>query len=165
MLVRSAPLGAYAGNRGRNAVPQRRLTALPLALLATAALAACSIEISPESVPVPFSVAPTPSASAGVPKYVCSEAYKILTDGAVRLAGFIRGDGEHNRQGLRDTLTDMAGKMDTEAARVTDADLRQALGAVSADLTQAAQGADPKGYVNGGFQTVGQKLDAACASA
>jgi len=98
-------------------VPQRRLAAVPLALVATAALAAgCSIEISPESVPVPFSVAPTPSASAGVPKYVCSEAYKILTDGAVRLAGFIRGDGEHNRQGLRDTLTDMAGKMDTEPA-------------------------------------------------
>ena len=142
-------------------MPQRRLTALPLALLASASLAACSIEISPESMPVPFSVAPTPSASAGVPKYVCTAAYKILTDGAVRLAGFL-GDGEHNRQGIRDTLTGMAAKLDTEATRVTDADLKQALDAVSADLTAGAQGADPKGYVNGGFQTVGQKLDAAC---
>lgn len=145
-------------------MPQRRLTALPLALLASVALAACSVEISPESLPVPFSVAPTPSASAGVPKYVCTAAYKILTDGAVRLAGFL-GDGEHNRQGMRDTLTGMAAKLDTEATRVTDADLKQALGAVSADLTAGAQGADPKGYVNGGFQTVGQKLDAACPAA
>jgi len=145
-------------------VPQRRLTALPLALLASVTLAACSVEISPESLPVPFSVAPTPSASAGVPKYVCTAAYKILTDGAVRLAGFL-GDGEHNRQGIRDTLTGMAAKLDTEATRVTDTDLKQALGAVSADLTAGAQGADPKGYVNGGFQTVGQKLDAACPAA
>jgi len=146
-------------------VPQRRLTALPLALLASASLAACSIEISPESMPVPFSVAPTPSASAGVPKYVCTAAYKILTDGAVRMAGFIGGDSEHSRQGLRDALTDMAAKINTEATRVTDADLKQALDAVSADLTAGAQGTDPRGYVNGGFQTVGQKLDAACPSA
>jgi hypothetical protein len=147
-------------------VPQRRLAAVPLALVATAALAAgCSIEISPESVPVPFSVAPTPSASAGVPKYVCTAAYKILTDGAVRLAGFVRGDGEHARQGLRDTFTDMAGKLDAETARVTDPALKEALGTVSADLKAAAQGPDPKAYANDGFQTVGQKLDSACASA
>ena len=146
-------------------MPHRRLAALPLALVATAALAAgCSIEISPESVPVPFSVAPTPSASAGVPKYVCTAAYKILTDGAVRLAGYVRGDGEHNRQGLRDTFTDMAAKLDTEAARVTDPSLQQALSTVSSDLKAAAQGPDPKAYVNGGFQTVGQKLDSACPS-
>ncbi|WP_433361975.1 hypothetical protein ACQPZX_29520 [Actinoplanes sp. CA-142083] len=147
-------------------MPQRRLAALPLALVATAALAAgCSIEISPESVPVPFSVAPTPSGSAGVPKYVCTAAYKILTDGAVRMAGYIRGDGEHNRQGLRDTFNDMAAKLNTEAAGVTDPSLKQALGEVSSDLTAAAQGSDPKAYANGGFQTVGQKLDDACPSA
>jgi hypothetical protein len=110
-------------------------------------------------------VAPTPSGSAGVPKYVCTTAYKVLTDGAVRLAGYVRGDGEHNRQGLRDTLTDMAAKLDAETVRVTDPALKEALGSVSADLTAAAQGPDPKGYVNGGFQTVGQKLDSACPSA
>ncbi|MFI5890276.1 hypothetical protein ACIA5D_09150 [Actinoplanes sp. NPDC051513] len=147
-------------------MPQRRLAALPLALVATAALAAgCSIEISPESVPVPFSVAPTPSASAGVPKYVCTAAYKILTDGAVRLAGYMTGDGEHARQGLRDTFADMAGKLDAEAAGTTDPALKQALGEVSSDLTAASQQQDPKAYVNGGFQTVGQKLDDACPSA
>ena len=141
------------------------LTALPLALVATTALAAgCAIEISPGSVsaPVPFSVAPTPSASAGVPKYVCTAAYKILTDGAVRLAGFVRGSGEHNRQGLRDTLNDMSGKLTTEANGTPDATLAQALRAVACDLTTAAQQPDPKAYVNGGFSTVGQKLDAAC---
>jgi hypothetical protein len=147
-----------------NAVPRRRLTALPLALVATASVAAgCSIEISPEAVPVPFSVAPTPSASAGVPKYVCSAAYKILTDGAVHLAGYVRGTGPHNTQGLRDTLTDMAGKITAEADGTTDPTLRQSLRVVAADLTAGAQGADPKAYVNGDFATVGQKLDSACA--
>jgi hypothetical protein len=148
-------------------VPQRRLAALPLALLATAALAAgCAIEISPESnVPVPFSVAPTPSASAGVPKYVCTAAYKILTDGAVHLAEGLTAAGDKQRQELQASLTDMATKLNAEAAGTADTPLREALNAVAADLTSGAQQTDPKSYVNGGFQTVGQKLDRACADA
>ena len=148
-------------------MPQRRLAALPLALLATAALAAgCAIEISPESnVPVPFSVAPTPSASAGVPKYVCTAAYKILTDGAVHLAEGLTASGDKQRKELHDSLTDMATKLTTEAAGTTDAPLREALNAVATDLTSGAQQADPKAYVNGDFQTVGQKLDPACDDA
>jgi hypothetical protein len=151
-----------------NAVPRRRLTAVPLALVATTALAAgCAIEISPGAVsaPVPFSVAPTPSASAGVPKYVCTAAYKILTDGAVKLAGYIRGSGPHNTQGLRDTFTEMAGKFTAEADRTTDPALGSALRSVAASLTAGAQQSDPKAYANGDFQTVGQKLDDACADA
>ena len=148
-------------------MPQRRLAALPLALLATAALAAgCAIEISPESnVPVPFSVAPTPSASAGVPKYVCTAAYKILTDGAVHLAEGLTAAGDKQRQELHDSLTDMATKLNTEAAGTTDGPLREALAGVAADLTAGAQQTDPKAYVNGGFQNVGQKLDPACDNA
>lgn len=145
-------------------MPHRRLTALPLALAATAALAAgCSIAVSPESVPVPFSVAPTPSASAGVPKYVCTAAYKILTDGAVRLAAYVTGSGDEARKGMRDTFTQMAAKVTAEADGTSDTELAQALRAVAGDLTAAAQQNDPKAYVNGGFQTVGQKLDGACA--
>jgi len=146
-------------------VPQRRLAALPLALLATAALAAgCAIEISPGSdIPIPFNIAPTPSASAGVPKYVCTAAYKILTDGAVHLAEGLTASGDRQRRELHDELTDMATKLNTEAARTPDAPLREALSAVATDLTSGAQQADPKAYVNGGFQTVGQKLDPACA--
>jgi hypothetical protein len=148
-------------------VPHRRLAALPIVMLAAATLAAgCAIEISPESnVPVPFSVAPTPSASAGVPKYVCTAAYKILTDGAVRLAESLTASGDRQRQGLHDSLTDMATKLTTEAAGTADVRLREALTAVAADLTSGAQQADPKAYVNGGFQTVGQKLDPACDDA
>jgi hypothetical protein len=149
-------------------VPYRRLTALPLALVATAALSAgCAIEISPGAVqaPVPFSVAPTPSASSGVPKYVCTAAYKILTDGAVRLAEYMTGSSDKAKQGMRDTFTDMAAKLTTEADGTTDTALAQALRTVSADFTTAAQQADPKSYVNGGFETVGQKLDDACADA
>lgn len=149
-------------------MPQRRLAALPAALLAvllsTAALAGCSIEISPDSaVPVPFSVAPTPSASAGVPAYVCTAAYKILTDGAVRLAETMTGAGDKADQGMRDTFTDMAAKLTAEAAGTSDGPLREALTAVAADLTAGARQPDPRSYVNGGFQTVGQKLDPACA--
>jgi hypothetical protein len=151
-----------------NDVPHRRRTALPLALVATAAVAAgCAIEVSPDAVkvPVPFSVAPTPSASAGVPKYVCTAAYKILTDGAVRLAEYMTGSSDRADKGMRDTFTDMATKLTAEADGTTDTDLAQALRTVSADLTTAAQRPDPKSYVNGGFVTVGQKLDGACADA
>lgn len=148
-------------------MPHRRLAALPLVLMATATLAAgCAIEISPDSnVPLPFSVAPTPSASAGVPKYVCTAAYKILTDGAVRLAENLTASGDKQRQGLHDSLTEMATKLNTEAAGTADVRLQGALTAVAADLTAGAQQADPKAYVNGGFQTVGQKLDPACNDA
>jgi hypothetical protein len=143
-------------------VPQRRLTALPLAVIATASLAGCAIELSPESVPIPFSVAPTPSGSAGVPAYVCTAAYKILTDGAVQLAVKMSSSSDSAKQDMRDAFTDMATKLDREAAGTADQDLKQALAAVSSDLTAAAQQPDPKAYVNGGFQTVGQKLDSAC---
>src|SRR4051794_21813934 len=140
------------------AVPQRRLAALPLALVAALA-AGCAVEVKADSIPVPFSVAPTPSASAGVPKYVCTAAYKILTDGAVHLAGSLNGD----EQGLRDTFTEMAGQLTAEADKSTDAELGTALRTMAADLTTAAKQDDPKAYVDGGFQTVGQKLDGACA--
>ncbi|GIF20779.1 hypothetical protein BJ973_001315 [Actinoplanes tereljensis] len=149
-------------------MPQRRLTALTIALVATAGLTAgCAIEISPEAagVPVPFSLAPTPSASAGVPAYTCTAAYKILTDGAVQLAGVAGSSSDSAKQKMRDTFTDMAGKLDKEAALTSGPELKQALSAVSSDLTAAAQQPDPKAYVNGGFETVGQKLDDACADA
>ncbi|WP_433293410.1 hypothetical protein ACQP2F_30550 [Actinoplanes sp. CA-030573] len=149
-------------------MPRRRLTAVPLFAATVALAAGCSIEVSPDAVsaPIPFSVAPTPSSSAGVPKYVCTAGYKILTDGAVKLAGYIRGSGPHNTQGLRDTFTEMAAKFTAEADKTTtDPALQSALREVAASLTAGAQQPDPKAYANGDFQTVGQKLDAACAGA
>jgi hypothetical protein len=131
-------------------VPHRRLAAPPLVLalplvLATAALATgCSIAVAPGSVPVPFSVAPTPSASA------------------VRLAEFAGNSGDKAADGMRQTFTDMAGQVDAEAARTTDADLKKALGEISTTLTDGARQPDPKTFVNGDFQTVGQKLDGHC---
>jgi hypothetical protein len=150
-----------------NVVPHAllRRTAVPLALIATVALAAgCEVDLKTgdSGMPVPFSVAPTPSGSAGVPEYVCTAAYKILTDGAVRLAGYINGAGDAAKQGMRDTFTDMAAKMTAEADKTTDAKLEQALRTVAGDLTAGAREADPKAYADGGFQTVGQKLDDAC---
>jgi len=148
-------------------VPQRRLTALTLALVATAGVASgCAIELEPESIPAPFSQAPIPSASVGVPAYVCTAAYKILTDGAVKLAGYLSSSSDTAKQGMRDAFADMATKVDAEAALTADTELKTALAAVSADLrTGSAETADPKAYVDGGFQTVGQKLDGACADA
>ena len=148
-------------------MPQRRLTALTIALVATAGVAAgCAVELKPgDSLPVPFSVAPTPSASAGVPAYTCTAAYKILTDGAVRLAGFVNSSSDSAKKGMRDAFADMATKFDREAALTSDPELKQALSAVSSDLTAGSQQPDPKAYVDGGFQTVGQKLDGACADA
>jgi hypothetical protein len=147
--------------RGRPAVPHRRLAAVPLALFATAALAAgCAIEVRADSLPVPFSVAPTPSAAAGVPAYVCTAAYKILTDGAVRLAGYLGGAGDAD--GMREAFGDMAAQVSAEADGTSDAALAEALRAVAADLTAGARQDDPKAYAEGGFATVGQKLDTAC---
>lgn len=144
-------------------VPNRRPAALLLALAATSALATgCSIDVAPGSVPVPFSVAPIPSASAGIPKYVCTAAYKILTDGAVRLAEFAANSGDKAADGMRQTFTDMAAQVDATAATTSDADLKQALGTISAKLTAGAQESDPKTFVNGDFQTVGQTLDGHC---
>lgn len=144
-------------------MPHRRLIALPLLCVTMAVSAGCAVEIDPESIPVPFSVAPTPSESAGVPAYVCTAAYKILTDGAVRLAGSFGASGDKAKQGMRDAFTDMAAKMNAEAARTPDTELRQAMHAVADSLTGGAALPDPKTYVNGDFQTVGQKLDPACA--
>lgn len=132
-------------------------------LLATAMLiAGCAIEVKADAIPVPFSVAPTPSASAGVPEFVCTAAYKILTDGAVDLAGYVSGTGDSAEQGMRDTFTAMATRVTAEADKTSDARLKQALRTVADDLTAGARQADPKAYVDGGFQTVGQKLDDAC---
>lgn len=140
-------------------MPQRRHAAAPLTLLAMATLVAgCGgIELKADSVPVPFSVDPTPSASAGVPAYVCTAAYKILTDGAVRIAGLLSDAG-----GIRSALTDMAAELTAEADRTDAADLATALRAVAADLTAGSRQADPEAYAEGGFATVGQKLDRAC---
>jgi hypothetical protein len=144
-------------------VPHRRHIVLPLALAATAALAGgCTIEVTPGSVPVPFSVAPTPSASAGIPKYVCTATYKILTDGAVRLAEYAANSGNAATDGMRKTFTEMATQVDAEAARTTDADLKQALQKISENLSSGARQTDPKAYIDGEFQTVGQKLDGTC---
>jgi len=146
-----------------NAVRLRRHTVLATSVLAAAALTAgCSIEISPDAVPVPISIAPTPSESAGVPKYVCSAVYKVLTDGAVRLALDSAKSGDEAVAGMHQTFTDMAAKVDAEAARTTDTGLRQALGEISSGLTAGAQQSDPRTYLNGGFQSVGQKLDGHC---
>jgi hypothetical protein len=156
-------LGRETRSMRGNAVPHRRRTARLLGLLATAALAAgCGIQVSPASVPVPFSVAPTPSASAGVPAYVCTAVYKILTEGAVRLAGLVGGSGDSARDGIRKALTDMAAEVDEEAGRTGDADLQRALRGISGDLSAGARQSDPQAYVDGGFPTVGQKLDGTC---
>ena len=141
----------------------RRHTVLAASVLAAAALTTgCSIEISPDAVPVPISIAPTPSESAGVPKYVCSTAYKILTDGAVRLAVDSAKSGDEAVADMRKTFTDMAAKVDAEAARTPDAGLKQALARISSSLTEGANQSDPRAYVKGPFETVGQNLDGHC---
>ena len=143
-------------------MPHRRLAGLCLALLAASASTACEIAVSPGSVPAPFSIAPVPSASAGRPAYICTAVYKILTDGAVRLAGYVGGSGDAAKKGMQQTLADMSTQVGAEAAKTTDAALRQAIDKVSGDLAAGSKLADPKSYVNGGFETVGQNLDPAC---
>ncbi|MGX6601449.1 hypothetical protein ACWKSP_04820 [Micromonosporaceae bacterium Da 78-11] len=143
-------------------MPHRRLTALALAVVASTTLAGCEIDLQPGSVQAPFSIAPTPSASHGVPKYVCSAVYKILTDGAVQLAGYLQGTSDEAKQGMRDTFTDMSAKVTAAGAETTDADLKQATARIATSLTAASAQVNPKAYVDGDFATVGQNLDEAC---
>ncbi|SNR91157.1 hypothetical protein SAMN06264365_10798 [Actinoplanes regularis] len=149
--------------RKGNAVPMRRRTAVPLALLATAALAAgCEIEVSPGSLPTPFSVAPIPSASAGQPKYVCTAVYKILTDGAIKLAAYATGDSDTAKEGLRTTFTGMATEVTAAGAKSDDASQRAAVDEVAAALSGAGQSSDPKAFLDGEFTTIGQRIDDTC---
>jgi hypothetical protein len=156
-------LRPYDESKKGNVVPQRRRTAVPTAMIAalaaTASLSACSVEIAPGAVPAPFSVAPVPSASVGQPKYVCTEVYRILTDGAVKLAGQATGGGE---QGLRDTFTAMSADIRTAGATSVDAVQREKVEAIAAALDEGAKSDDPRGYLAGGFPTVGQELDGTC---
>jgi hypothetical protein len=143
-------------------MPQRRLAGLTLAVAAVAALAACEINISPESVPAPFSQAPVPSASVGQPAYVCTAVYQILTSGAARLGNSAGGKTAAAHQAMQSTLADMATRISAEGAKTTDTGLRQAIDSMAADLTAASKQPDPSSYVDGGFTTVGQKLDGRC---
>ena len=113
-------------------MPHRRpIAALPLALLAPLLLAGCEVELAPGAIPAPISIEPTPSASAGVPKYVCSATYKILTEGAVRLAEQTATSAEP--AAIKRTFTDMAARVDDELTRTTDPGLRDALKSISDD--------------------------------
>ncbi|MEU4562972.1 hypothetical protein AB0F72_31715 [Actinoplanes sp. NPDC023936] len=151
----------------RNLVPHRRRTPAPTALIAalaagaavTASLSGCEVDIAPDAIPAPFSVAPAPSASVGQPAYVCTAVYKILTDGAVRLAGNATGGGE---QGLRDTFAAMSQELRAAGAAGTDAAQREQVTAIATELEQAAKAEDPQAFLDGEFATIGQKLDGTC---
>ncbi|MBM2621450.1 hypothetical protein JIG36_38700 [Actinoplanes sp. LDG1-06] len=138
----------------------RRLAALPLLLAAF--LAGCEVELPAGSIPAPISIAPAPSASVGQPKYVCSAVYKTLTEGALRLATYAAGSGDDATAGMRQTLTDMAAQVEEERTRATDIGLLDAMQKISQELAAGAARPDPKAYINGDFQTVGQKLDGHC---
>lgn len=143
-------------------MPHRRLAAVALALLAPAALAGCEIKLNPESMPAPFSQGPVPSASTGQPAYVCTAIYQILTSGAARLSGYLGGDSDAAHKNMQTTLADMATKVSAEGTKATDAQLTTAIDDIAADLTSASRQPDPTSYVNGGFTTLGQKLDGHC---
>ncbi|MEU8663650.1 hypothetical protein [Actinoplanes philippinensis] len=145
-------------------MPHRRRTAVTTALLtASAALASgcdgIEIEIPAGSLPAPVSIAPIPSASAGQPAYVCTAVYKVLTEGAVRLAEHTVND---DAEGLKRTFADMAAQIAAAGDRSTDAAQRAAADGIADALTAASQGADPKAFLNGDFATIGQRLDGTC---
>jgi hypothetical protein len=162
LCFRDATRTLRTADRREIVVPQRRLAGLSLALIAAAASAGCEIAVSPGSIPAPFSVAPVPSASAGRPAYVCTAVYKILTDGAVRLAGYVGGSSDAATKGMQQTLADMSTQVTAAGTRTTDATLRQAIDQISGELAAGSRLANPKSFVNGDFQTVGQHLDGAC---
>ncbi|MEV6349473.1 hypothetical protein [Actinoplanes sp. NPDC051851] len=140
-----------------------RLTLIaPLLLGSAASAAGCEIAVAPGSVPVPFSVAPVPSASASRPEYVCTAIYKILTDGAVRLAEYATGSTDAAEEGLRTTFATMATDVTAAGAKSADATQRAAVDEIAATLTTGSTAEDPKAFLDGDFSTIGQKLDGTC---
>ncbi|MEU4160162.1 hypothetical protein [Actinoplanes sp. NPDC026670] len=145
-------------------MPHRRRTAVTAALvMASAALAAgcdgIEIEIPAGSLPAPVSIAPIPSASAGQPEYVCTAVYKVLTEGAVRLAEHTVND---DAEGLKRTFADMAAEISAAGGRSVDAAQRAAAGEIADALAGASRQGDPKAFLNGDFATIGQKIDGTC---
>ncbi|GAA1609330.1 hypothetical protein [Actinoplanes couchii] len=139
----------------------RRRIALAVAILLP--LAGCDgieIDVPPGSVPVPVSIAPIPSASAGQPEYVCTAVYRTLTEGAVRLAEFTVNE---DAEGLKKQFAAMAAEIAAAGEKSTDPAQRAAVGEIADALTEGAQRPDPKGFLNGEFATIGQKLDGTCA--
>ena len=137
-------------------MPQRRRTAVPTAMIAALVLlGGCEVQVTPDAIPAPFSVAPVPSASVGRPSYVCTAVYKILTDGAVKLAG---GDPDQ----LRETFAAMAADVREAGATSLDATQRAKIEAIAASLEQGAAADDPRAYLTAGFPTIGQELDGTC---
>ncbi|WP_307798413.1 hypothetical protein [Actinoplanes flavus] len=145
-------------------MPQRRRTAVTTALIAGLAVAAAGcdgieIEVPAGSLPAPVSIAPVPSASAGQPKYVCSTVYKILTEGAVRLAEHTAND---DAAGLQRTFADMASQVTTAGERSSDPAQRAATGEIAAALTEGSRQTDPEAFLTGEFATIGRRLDGTC---
>ncbi|MEU4694836.1 hypothetical protein [Actinoplanes sp. NPDC023714] len=137
-------------------MPQRRRTAVPTAMIAALiTLGACEVDVTPASIPAPFSVAPVPSASAGRPAYVCTAVYKILTDGAVKLA-----TGGEDR--MRDTFAAMAADVKEAGATSLDTAQRAKVETIAASLERGAEAADPKAYLAADFPTIGRELDGTC---
>ena len=99
-------------------------------------------------------------ASAGQPEYVCTAVYKILTDGAVRLAEHtVNNDAE----GLKRTFADMSAQVSAAGDQSTDAAQRTATEAISDALADGSRLTDPKTFLEGDFATIGRKLDGTCA--
>ncbi|WP_436536928.1 hypothetical protein [Actinoplanes sp. HUAS TT8] len=141
----------------------RRRTAMTVTLFAVAALAAgCEIKVNPESIPAPFSVAPIPSASVGQPMYVCTEIYKILTDGAVKAAPYAAGTDDAAKENLRKVFGDMAGQVTAAGAKSNVAAQKSAADLIASSLTAASTATDPQAFLNGDFTTIGQKIDDTC---
>lgn len=141
-------------------VPQRRRTAVTIAMIAALAglAAGCDgieIEVPPGSLPVPVSIAPAPSASVGQPVYVCTAVHKALLDGAVRLAGAGTED-------VRRVLAEMATQVTAAGANATDPAQRKAADSIAATLTEGSRQSDPKAFLDGEFATIGQRLDGTC---
>jgi hypothetical protein len=145
-------------------VPHRRRATVTTAVLAASAVLAAGcdgveIEIPPGSLPAPVSIAPIPSASAGQPEYVCTAVYKVLTEGAVRLAEYTVND---DAEGLKRTFAGMAAQISAAGNLSLDAAQRTATGQIADALAGASRQADPKAFLNGEFTTIGQKLDGTC---
>lgn len=155
---------------GNRSVSHRFRVVLPSALIALAALAACTEPAArPAAGPGGAKPAPSSAAPAGPSKEdVCKTVSLALIDGSTKIADDAVKSIDENwtkkkvNDSLRARFGAMAREVSAEAPGITDPGLKTAVDRTAAKLVQGSRSANPSGFLAKDFQAVTKDLDKAC---
>lgn len=161
--------------------------ALPFAVLAAAALAACGSSgdqpraggsvAAPPSAAAPVSPSSAAAGEAAGPDNdeagpdndeVCGAVNAAVTAGSVEIADNAvksideRWSTKESDKRLRASFRAMAGKVETQAARAADPELKAAVDLAADRLGRGARAANPGKFLQNDFPTVTKEMDKIC---